>query len=236
MLCNHLYNLYMLSATLALIMSTQELKLPPMETNTLLIFKSGTRPEGITQEAIEQMQKEHLANLTRLWNEKKSPVAGPFENGGDFRGIVLLKLPKDKVAAEFEQDPFVKNGLLKIELYSWMNPKDIFSWEYNGEMEKVTFGWVKKGPNYKEDNSPEAQADFLKHVNLNLDMMRNGTAGVVGPLTEANDRALGVYIFLTDKPEKVKEITKDDPHLKSGRLVMETKSLWIGKGLFKKLK
>lgn len=226
----------MLSATLALIMSTQELKLPPMETNTLLIFKSGTRPEGITQEALEKMQSEHVANLTRLFQEKKAPAAGPFISGGDFRGIVILRLPKEKVAAEFENDPYVKNGIMKVELYSWMNPKDMFTWEYKGEMERVTFGWVKKGPNYKEDESPEAQSAFLKHVNLNLDMMRTGSAGLVGPLTEANDWALGVYIFLTDNPEKVKEFTKDDPYLQSGRLVMETKTLAIGKGLFKKLK
>jgi len=230
-----LYTHRMISATLALLMSQQELKLPPMETNTLLIFKSGTRPEGITQEAIQEMQKGHMANIVRLWNDKKTPLAGPFENGGDFRGIIILTIPKEKVAAELEQDPFVKNGLLKYELYSWMMPKGIFSWTDTGEMQKVTFGWVKKGPNYKEHNSAANQKATVEHVNLNLDLMRNGSAGVIGPLTEENAWALGVYIFLTDSPEKVKEMTKNDPHLKSGRFVLETKSLWIGKGLFKKL-
>lgn len=228
----------MITALVGLAVTMDDVKLPPMETYTLLIFKSGSRPEGITQEAIDGMQAEHLANLGRLFNEKKSPCAGPFDNGGDYRGIVILTLPKEKVAAEFEADPFVKHGILKTELYSWTAPKDLFTWEWNedSKMMRGTLAWVSEGPNYgalKGDAMTKAMAG---HINHNLDLMRNGDAGLVGPAAEKNALGLGFYYFLTDDEAKIKALNEKDPLLKSGHFRMEMKKLWTGSGLFKKLK
>ncbi len=227
----------MITALVGLAMAMQDVKLPPMETYTLLIFKRGTRPEGITDEAITTMQDGHLANLTRLFNEKKAPCAGPFDNGGDYRGIVILALPKDKVAAEFEADPFVKHGILKTELYSWMAPKDMFTWEWkeDAKMMRGTLAWVTEGPHYGELKGEEFDAAMAKHINHNLGLMRSGDAGLVGPAAEKNDLGRGFYLFLTDDEEKLKALNEQDPLLKAGHFKMEMKKLWFGSGLFKKL-
>jgi uncharacterized protein YciI len=228
----------MVPALVGLMMSVpQELKLPPMETVTLLIFKSGTRPEGISQEAVNEMQKEHLDNLGRLFNERKAPCAGPFADGGEFRGIVILQMPKDKVAAEFESDPFVKHGLLKIELYDWMVPKGLFTYEWNDKtgMMKGTLAWVKAGPGVETLKGEELNKAMAVHINHNLDLMRTGEAGLVGPAGAKNDMGRGFYLFLTDDKEKIRALNEKDPLLKSGYFVMEMKSVWMGQGLFKKL-
>ncbi|MFM9873853.1 MAG: YciI family protein [Fimbriimonadaceae bacterium] len=227
----------MITALVGMAMAMQDVKMPPMETYTLLIFKSGTRPEGITQEAVEKMQAEHLANLGRLFDEKKAPCAGPFDKGGDFRGIVILTLPKDKVAAEFDADPFVKNGLLKIELYPWMAPKDMFTWDWKEDtkMMRGTLAWVKEGPHFGELKGEEFDKAMARHINHNLDLMRNGDAGLIGPASEKNELGRGFYLFLTDEDEKIKAFNDQDPLLKSGHFMMESKKLWFGSGLFKKL-
>lgn len=227
----------MITALVGLMMTMQDVKLPPMQTYTLLIFKSGTRPEGITQEAIEKMQGEHLANLGRLFNEKKAPCAGPFDNGGDFRGIVILNLPKEKVAAEFEADPYVKHGILKIELYPWMAPKDLFTWDWKEDtkMMRGTLAWVNEGPNFGELKGDEFAKAMAGHVNHNLDLMRNGDAGLVGPAAEKNALGRGFYLFLTDEDAKIAAMNEKDPLLKSRHFKMEMKKLWFGSGLFKKL-
>jgi uncharacterized protein len=227
----------MITALLGMAMAMQEVKLPPMETYTLLIFKRGTRPEGISEEALNKMQEGHIANLTRLFNEKKSPCAGPFDDGGDFRGIVILSLPKDKVEAEFESDPFVKDGLLTIELYSWMAPKNLFTWVWNedSKMMRGTLAWVKEGPHYGELKGEEFDKAMAGHINHNLDLMRTGDAGLVGPAAEKNELGRGFYLFLTDDDEKISALNEKDPLLKSGHFKMEMKKLWFGSGLFKKL-
>ncbi|MBL8066951.1 MAG: hypothetical protein JNM28_00710 [Armatimonadetes bacterium] len=228
----------MLAAILGITMAAQDVKLPPMETVTLLIFKRGTRPQGITEEALEEMQKGHIANLGRLFNERKSPCAGPFDDGGDDRGIVILQLPKDKVAAEFESDPFVKNGLLKLELYSWMAPKGLFTYEWvegKTKMIRGTLAWVKEGPHYGEMKGDEFNKAMAGHINHNLDLMRNGDAGLVGPAADKNERGRGFYLFLTDSDEKIDKLNAADPLLKAGHFQMERKKVWFGEGLFKKL-
>lgn len=215
----------------------QDVKLPPMTTYTLLIFKRGDRPLGLAQEELEKMQSDHLANLGRLFNERKSPCAGPFDNGGDYRGIVILELPKNKVAAEFEGDPFVKNGLLKLELYSWVSAKDMFTYEWNDEagMGEATLAWVTEGPNFEKVKGEEFQKQMSAHINHNLNLMRTGDAGLVGPAVEKNALGRGFYLFLTGDAEKIQALNKKDPLLVSGHFKMEMKKLWIGKGLFKKL-
>ena len=208
-----------------------------METYTLLIFKSGTRPEGITQESLDKMQAGHLENLGRLFNEKKAPCAGPFDNGGEYRGIVILELPKEKVPAEFEADPFVKNGLLKIELYSWTAPKGLFTydWTEDTKMMKGTLAWVKPGPGVDSIKGDELKKAFNAHIVHNLDLMKKGEAGFVGPAAEENELGRGFYLFLTDDEAKIKALNEKDPLLKSGYFQMEMKKVWMGEGLFKKL-
>lgn len=224
----------MLTAIVALTVGVQELKLPPMDTVTLLLFKSGKSSKGMDPVKIEQMQKGHIANLERLGKAKKAPAAGPFENGGEYRGIVILTLPMKDVPKEFANDPYVKEGLLNIELHSWMMPKGLFAWPKPDkfEMQKYVFGWVSKGPNYDEKGSP----DFVKHVNHTLGLMRDGRAACAGPLTDKNNWALGAYVFNSDDANKVEEWQKADPHIVSGRLELHTLDLWMAKGLFQKLK
>ncbi len=220
---------------ITLIMATQP-QLPPMQELTLLIFKAGTTPQGINREALDEMQTQHLANFNRLHAERKLPAAGPFENAGDFRGIAILTLPKDKVAEEFAADPMVKNGILKIELYTWMTPKDMFTWKGDGDMKRYTFALVKPGPMRHAEVDPKQRAkDFTTHVEINLGLMRSGDASLVGPLTEKNELAEGIYIFPTDDAKAAKNLVANDPLIRSGYFAFETKTLWMAEGLFKKL-
>ncbi|MBS1720945.1 MAG: hypothetical protein JST35_10905 [Armatimonadetes bacterium] len=223
----------MLSAVLALGLR-RDFKLPPMEQVTLLIFMRGKSSKGMPAEQLETMQKGHIANLERLGKAHKAPCAGPFENGGDRRGLVVLTLPKDKVPQEFENDPFVKEGLLKLELHTWMVPKGLFAWPTltKFEMGMFTFAWVSKGKNPK---LPEPKDELAKHVEHNLGLMRDGRAALIGPFLDENPWALGGYIFNETDEAKINEWQKADPRIQSGRLEFHTLKLYMAKGLFKRL-
>lgn len=67
-----------------------------------------------------EIQKGHLAHLGKLGADGHCPVAGPFENGGRFRGVVVLRAADAASAAALcADDPAVKAGRLKAEVHPW---------------------------------------------------------------------------------------------------------------------
>src|SRR5689334_22686508 len=64
---------------------------------------------------LEQMQKDHLGNLERLWKAGRAPMAGPLGDDGRIRGIVIVRASsKEDLLAQFEPDPHVKAGRLAV--------------------------------------------------------------------------------------------------------------------------
>lgn len=71
-----------------------------------------------------KIQNEHLQHLTKMHNEGKMDVAGPFLDEGDARGICIYNvatLEEAKILAE--SDPAVKAGRLKVVIRPWMSMK-----------------------------------------------------------------------------------------------------------------
>ncbi len=67
-----------------------------------------------------QIQKGHLANINRLFQEGKLKVAGPFGEEGDWQGIFIFDC-KNKEEAEqlLKTDPAISAGRLNFEIHSW---------------------------------------------------------------------------------------------------------------------
>ena len=67
-----------------------------------------------------QIQKEHLANITRLYQEGKLKVAGPFGEEGDWQGIFIFDCKnKEEVEQLLKTDPAISAGRLNFEIHSW---------------------------------------------------------------------------------------------------------------------
>lgn len=68
----------------------------------------------------EETQKQHLAHLTESWKAGALVIAGPCENAGDIRGIVVYRTPTiDEARRWAEADPAVKAGRLAVDLHPW---------------------------------------------------------------------------------------------------------------------
>jgi len=81
-----------------------------------------------TQDSIAtaKIQEAHLDNITRLFNEKKLVLAGPFLDEGEVRGIFILDVPTlDEAKALTNSDPAVQAGRLKMEIRPWYGPGSI---------------------------------------------------------------------------------------------------------------
>lgn len=81
-----------------------------------------------TQDSVTsaKIQEGHLNNITRLFNEKKMVMAGPFLDEGIYKGIFLFDIAtEDEVKQLLQTDPAVKSGRLDYEIHPWYGPGNI---------------------------------------------------------------------------------------------------------------
>ncbi|MGV3538778.1 MAG: YciI family protein [Rufibacter sp.] len=74
------------------------------------------------KEKISQAFKGHMENITRLVEQHKLIVAGPFKkNEKGFRGLFILNRVKTIAEAQelLQTDPAVKEKLLEAEVFEW---------------------------------------------------------------------------------------------------------------------
>jgi len=73
-----------------------------------------------------KIQEGHLNNITRLFNEKKMVMAGPFLDEGIYKGIFLFDIAtEDEVKQLLQTDPAIKAGRLDFEIHPWYGPGNI---------------------------------------------------------------------------------------------------------------
>lgn len=91
------------------------------------------RPENLeklTPEASSELQEGHMANINRMAKDGYLVAAGPFENGGNLRGLFFFKgIDPKKIEAEVAKDPVVAAGRLKLELTQLSISKGSFALE-----------------------------------------------------------------------------------------------------------
>ncbi len=68
----------------------------------------------------DELMKGHFGMINRLADEGKLIVAGPFSNGGEFRGIYLFDVKTIEEAQKLtETDPSIREGYFKVEFIKW---------------------------------------------------------------------------------------------------------------------
>lgn len=95
--------------------------LPPgMAKVYLVLLKKGPAWTAEQTDETKAIQAGHMANIQRLWKEKKLIVAGPGGDGGDMRGVFVFDTDSlDEAKALTASDPAVKAGRLAPEFHSW---------------------------------------------------------------------------------------------------------------------
>ncbi|MCH4822363.1 YciI family protein [Gramella lutea] len=90
-----------------------------MQQYYMVFLKSGaTRSQDSTEAA--ELQKQHLAHLSRMYKEGYTSLTGPMGDDGDLRGIVVYNTATLKEADSLANlDPMVKAGRLKVEVHPW---------------------------------------------------------------------------------------------------------------------
>ena len=84
----------------------------------VMLLKGPNRTQDSATAA--KIQREHLNNITRLYNEGKIKVAGPFGDGGDWLGIFIFDCEtKEEVEKLLQSDMAVSSGRLNYDIRPW---------------------------------------------------------------------------------------------------------------------
>ncbi len=92
-------------------------------------------------------------------------------------------------------------------------------------MKKYVIAFLKKGPNRDLDSAKAVELQRAHLDNIGR-MAEEGTLVLAGPFF-GNDDLRGIYIFNVSSIAEAEELTKTDPAIQEGSLVMELKE-WYG--------
>ncbi len=95
----------------------------------LAILKTGPNDAATKGDARTAAFKGHFENMTRLSNEGKLAVAGPFgQNDKAFRGLFILAVASVEEAKKLaETDPAVKAGIFVVEYVPWFGSASLMA-------------------------------------------------------------------------------------------------------------
>jgi uncharacterized protein YciI len=186
-----------------------------------------TRGDGVTpgDKNGPELQKGHLANLTRMWEEGLLLASGPIGDSGALRGVLVFR-GEDRAAVEgrLADDPLVKAKRLRVTLKPWMAPEGI-GLEYKkwaaanpgapDPMRTYQLVLLRPAPTAAPMTPPE-QLAHLTHMDA---MVKSGHLICAGPVLEPGDLA-GLFIFDTDATEAEKLVSQD-PAITSKKMVAE---------------
>lgn len=82
--------------------------------------------ENRNQDSLQaaQLQQGHLAHLNAMSDAGKLVLAGPFQDAGEFRGLLIFDVETIEEALKLEsEDPAVKANRLKMQAFYWWGAK-----------------------------------------------------------------------------------------------------------------
>lgn len=92
-------------------------------------------------------------------------------------------------------------------------------------MKSYVLAFLKKGPNRDQDSLEAIELQQAHMANIGR-LAEEGVLVLAGPFNDNSDFQ-GIYIFDVETVEEAEELTKTDPAIKAGRLVMELHP-WYG--------
>jgi uncharacterized protein len=207
-----------------------------MTTYQLVTLKTGPKAQsiGATPEG-QKIVKEHVGYMYKLGADGVSMAAGPFLDGGDLAGVIVMKVPTADRAREIEsQDPGVQAGLFAVEVAPFMAPEDWFGkWAEFGKFDKVFFGFLVSGPNRGQDpeTAKRLQAEHLAYMD---GQAKEGKLVLAGPFTTDGTRR-GIVVYRVADEAEARRRAEGDPMIKAGRLAIELHPWQVPQGALPQL-
>ena len=88
---------------------------------SFVLLKRGPRAFEFSDEALEQLQAQHLAHLDAMREQGHLVLAGPFSEQADetLRGFCLYRTSVEETRRLAESDPSVQAGRMAVDVMGW---------------------------------------------------------------------------------------------------------------------
>jgi uncharacterized protein YciI len=195
----------------------QDSAVAPKQFFFVLLKRPANAPQ-LTAEAGEKLQAAHLANITKLHDEKKLFVAGPFLDDTAIRGIFVLKAVSKQQAQEWaDSDPAVQAGRLAAAVHGpWLiKPEAIRAASTPQSMEQYTVALMARTEKWDLAATAFQQARQA-HLARLAKLSEDGIIAITGRIGEEGDLR-GVIIF-TVGSEQAAKLLSEDPMVQDGYL------------------
>jgi uncharacterized protein YciI len=199
-----------------------------------VLLKRPSNPPQLRQEAGEELQEKHMANIRKLDDEHKLVIAGPFTDSTSLRGIFKYckrnrwRRRKSGRTAILLSKP----GRLAAEIHGpWLvDPVAIHQPAATQGMEQYTLVLMKPAEKW-DPNAEEFRKTMKLHPAFVKKMTEAGKMAIAGsfPLDDPGELR-GVMIFRA-YAEQAAKLMQDDPTVKAGLLKTEIHPWIAGKGV-----
>lgn len=99
-------------------------KFMDMESFLIGVLRRPANAPTLPDDVRKKNQEGHMKNHERMFDMKMLFAAGPLSDGGDIRGLYILRNIKKEDAMKLtDPDPHFQAGSLKLELFTWMTAK-----------------------------------------------------------------------------------------------------------------
>ena len=215
-------------------------KMPPFDLDTYQfgLLRKGPNHGTGTKEEADKIQTGHMANINKMAAMGKLMAAGPMGDNGDLRGIFLFKTASlDEAKALAAEDPAIKAGRLRMDIFTWMGPKGIgkeFSAKFQADpktpatMTQYYLALLSSGPKASAGTAAEQQKVLLEHLWNIRRRLDDKSYAAAGPFGDAGDLR-GIFVIAAKTAEEAKAIAESDPMVKAGVLSIELHPWWVAK-------
>lgn len=91
----------------------------------VLLYRNDNAPK-MPEDSVKAIFAGHMANMVRLHQEKKMPLAGPFLDNTALQGVFILQAASMEEAQELcASDPAIHAGFLRAEIHPWAAARGI---------------------------------------------------------------------------------------------------------------
>jgi uncharacterized protein YciI len=95
-----------------------------LDAYTIVFLRRPANAPEMSEEALNELQRKHLAFWARLREEGHVLVNGPFVGQPDpsLRGVSVFRTSVDEASRMAHQDPSVQAGRLVLDIFKWLMP------------------------------------------------------------------------------------------------------------------
>lgn len=187
-----------------------------------------------SKDAAEQktMLEGHLKNLTQIMLEHNGLAAGPLNDPTQQRrGIIAFQAKNiEDGKKHFEADPFVKKGIMTVQLMEWKVDPKLFTIKAADPNALAEYQLLLLTPGKSlqpvNDAIMREHVDYMKGLSRTISLRAHGEIQSPFKIREAG-------IFEGKDPKPLEDAIKNDPLVKRNLLEYEILPLWMSKGIFK---